>query len=159
MEWALLDAHDYTIAREVLLRGVAALYVVAFLSTYRQFPALLGERGLLPAPEFIRRTAGRRAPSLFDWSRTPYSDRLLRTVCVVGVALGGSVVVGLPQLGPAWTTIPVFVTMWGLYLSIVSIGQRFYGFGWETMLLEAGFIAGFLGSHSVAPPAPILLFL
>lgn len=163
MDWTtwlpLLDAHDYTIAREVLLRGVAALYVCAFLSTFHQFPALLGERGLLPAPDFIARTSSRSAPSLFRWRLTPYSDRLLRTVCVIGMVLGLSVIVGLPQQGPAWTPIPVFLAMWGLYLSIVTIGQRFYGFGWESMLLEAGFIVGFLGSHEVAPPLLILLFL
>lgn len=49
--------------------------------------------------------------------------------------------------------------MWGLYLSIHSLGQRFYGFGWESMLLEVGFVVGFLGSHAVPPPTLILLFL
>ncbi|WP_309130221.1 lipase maturation factor family protein [Brevibacterium sp.] len=163
MDWAdwllLLDAHDYTIAREVIMRGVAAVFLLAFLSSFCQFPALLGERGLLPAPVFIRRTSGRWSPSLFRWRRTPYSDRLLRVVCVVGMVLAASVVAGVVQLGPAWTPIPVFLAMWGLYLSIVSIGQRFYGFGWESMLLESGFIVGFLGSHEVAPPLLILLFL
>src|SRR5699024_9306110 len=33
------------------------------------------------------------------------------------------------------------------------------GFGWESMLLETGFIVGFLGSPEVAPPLLILLFL
>ncbi|RBP64666.1 lipase maturation factor [Brevibacterium sanguinis] len=162
MDWdwlVLLDAHDYTIAREVILRGVAAVFLLAFLSTFCQFPALLGDRGLLPARVFIGRTSARWSPSLFRWRRTPYSDRLLRIVCGLGMALAASVVVGLPQAGPAWAPIPVFLAMWGLYLSIVSIGQRFYGFGWESMLLEAGFVVGFLGSHEVAPPLLILLFL
>lgn len=155
----LLESPDHTIAREVIQRGVAAIYVVAFLSTYHQFPALLGERGLLPVPELLARPSSRRSPSLFHWHRTPYSDRLLRAVCVLGMLLGASVVVGLPQQGPAWTPIPVFLAMWGLYLSIHSLGQRFYGFGWESMLLEAGFVVGFLGSHAVPPPTLILLFL
>ncbi|MFC7374212.1 MULTISPECIES: lipase maturation factor family protein [unclassified Brachybacterium] len=163
MEWtnwlALLDGHDYTIAREVILRGVAAVFVLAFLSTLNQFPALLGERGLLPVPEYLERAGARHAPSLFHWRRTPYSDRLLRIMCVVGIVLGLSVVLGIAQLGPAWTTIPVFLIMWGLYLSIHSVGQTFYSFGWESMLLECGFIVGFLGSHEVAPPLLILWFL
>jgi Lipase maturation factor len=33
---------------------------------------------------------------------------------------------------------------WFLYLSFVHIGQLFYGYGWETMTLEAGFLAIFL---------------
>ena len=163
MDWStwlpLLEATDYTIAREVLLRGVAALYFVAFLAAFNQFPALLGERGLSPAPEYIARTSARKRPSLFRWRFTSYSDRLLRIVCVIGMVLSLSVVVGLVQLGPGWLTIPVFLVMWWLYLSIVNIGQYYYGFGWESLLLEAGFIVGFLGTPEVAPPFLILLFL
>ena len=162
MDWStwlpLLEATDYTIAREVLLRGIAALYCVAFLAAFNQFPALLGENGLNPAPEYIERTSARDRPSLFRWPFTPYSDRLLRIVCVIGMALSLSVVIGLVQLGPGWTTIVVFLLMWWLYQSIVNIGQYYYGFGWESLLLEAGFIAGFLGTPEVAPPLVILLF-
>lgn len=163
MEWAswlaLLDAHDYTIAREVILRGVAAVFVLAFLSTLNQFPALLGEHGLLPAPEFLARPSSPRGPSLFHTRLFPYSDRLLRVMCLVGMLLGATVVVGLPQQGPGWTTIPVFLVMWVLYLSIHSLGRTFYGFGWESMLLECGFLVGFLGTPEVAPPLLILWFL
>src|SRR5690625_1821129 len=67
--------------------------------------------------------------------------------------LGIAVVIGLPQQGPGWTTIPVFLAMWALYLSIHSLGRIFYGFGWESMLLETGFIVGFLGSPEVAAAA------
>lgn len=75
------------------------------------------------------------------------------------MALSVTVVVGIVQLGPAWTTIPVFLLMWWLYLSIVNIGQYYYGFGWESLLLEVGFVVGFLGTPEVAPPLLILLFL
>ena len=159
-QWlALLEAGDYTIAREVIQRGVAALFVLAFLSSYHQFPVLLGERGLLPAGDFLDRPAARRQPSLFHWRAFAYSDRLLRIFCLIGMLLGIAVVIGLPQQGPGWTTIPVFLAMWALYLSIHSLGRIFYGFGWESMLLETGFIVGFLGSPEVAPPLLILLFL
>jgi hypothetical protein len=47
--------------------------------------------------------------------------------------------------------------MWALYLSIVNVGQDFYAFGWESMLLEAGFFAAFLGpAHLQVPFIPIL---
>ena len=156
---ALLDAHDYTIAREVIQRGVAAVFVLAFVSTLRQFPVLAGERGLLPAREFLRRAGDRAGPTLFRWHRTPYSDRLLRVMCLAGIGLGLAVVLGLPQQGPAWTMIAVFGAMWFLYLSIHSVGQIFYGYGWESMLLECGALVGFLGSHAVAPPLLMILFL
>jgi hypothetical protein len=51
----------------------------------------------------------------------------------------------------------VFLALWLLYMSIVNIGQTFYGFGWEMLLLEAGFTVAFLGSDAVAPPITILI--
>ena len=39
---------------------------------------------------------------------------------------------------------------------MVNVGQTFYGFGWETLLLEAGFLAIFLGPASTAPPTLVL---
>jgi Lipase maturation factor len=49
-----------------------------------------------------------------------------------------------------------WLALWALYLSIVNVGQTFYGFGWETLLLEAGFLAVFLGPASQAPPTLVL---
>ena len=46
-------AVDFGFAREVLQRGIAALYLVAFVSTLNQFRALLGDNGLLPAPVLL----------------------------------------------------------------------------------------------------------
>jgi hypothetical protein len=155
----LLTAPDYTISREIIQRGFAVLFLIAFASAFNQFPALLGERGLTPAPRFIALTTCRQAPSLFRWKHFTYSDRRLRIVSVIGIVLAASAIIGLPQAGPAWVPIPVFLAMWALYFSIVSIGQRFYGFGWESLLLEAGFLIGFLGSHDVAPTLPMILLL
>ena len=59
---------------------------------------------------------------------------------------------GGPQHGPLWLPMLVWFALWVLYLSIVNVGQRFYGFGWESLLLEAGFVAVFLGSADTAPP-------
>jgi hypothetical protein len=128
MEW--LDATGSEFARQVLQRGTAALYLVAFASTFAQFPALLGDRGLLPVRDYLR-YAGRRLPTIFRWH---YSDRMLRTVCVVGILIAGTLVVGLPQAGPPWLPLVAFLVLWALYLSIVTVGQTFYSFGWESLL-------------------------
>ena len=161
MDWTswigLLDAQDSWIAREIVQRGVAAVYVLAFLSTFHQFPVLLGEKGLLPVPDFLERAGRRAGPTLFR--HVPYSDALLRGMCLVGMLLGLAVVLGLPQQGPAWSMLAVFGAMWAMYLSIVSVGQIFYGYGWESMLLECGALMGLLGSHAVPPPAVMMLFL
>src|SRR5699024_1608073 len=60
MDW--LFSTDFDLAREILQRGVAVIYLVAFVAAWRQFLALLGERGLLPVPRFVAR-AGARAGS------------------------------------------------------------------------------------------------
>ncbi len=49
--------------------------------------------------------------------------------------------------------------MWLLYISFVNVGQIFYGFGWEDILLEAGFFAVFLGARGVQTPVAILYLL
>lgn len=155
LDWlAWLDARDYEIAREILQRGVALLAVVAFWSTLNQFRPLLGEHGLLPVPELLRMVTRLRGPSVFRWG---YTDRRLVAVATAGIVLGASVVIGLPQLGPPWVPMLVFLLMWILYLSIVVVGQTFYGFGWEMLLCEALFTVAFLGSFDQPPPLVILI--
>ncbi|WP_443020363.1 lipase maturation factor family protein [Sinomonas cyclohexanicum] len=154
MTW--FAATDSEVARWVLQRGVAALFFVAFLSSLNQFPALLGEHGLLPASNYVAGFHRLRRPSLF---RYRYSDRLFRWVCAVGLVVSGLLVLGVPQIGPWWVPLIAFGVLWGLYMSIVNVGQTFYGFGWEMLLLEAGFTVAFLGSDQVPPPRPILILL
>ncbi|HWM15846.1 MAG TPA: lipase maturation factor family protein [Microbacterium sp.] len=155
-------AVDFEFARQVLQRGIAALYLVAFLSTLNQFRPLLGERGLLPAPELLEwarssKSAGRMLrPTLFRWVR--YTDHRLVALCAVGIALAAALVCGIPQWGPPWVPMAAFLLLWFAYMSIVSIGQTFYSFGWEMLLLEAGFLAAFLGSDS-QPPTTVVIVL
>jgi hypothetical protein len=151
-----LAGDDYTIAREILERGVAALYVIAFVSAVNQFPALLGDHGLLPARRFLRHPYARKQPTLFRWR---YSDGMLRAVAWTGAALSALVVAGVVQLAPTYVFVPVFLVIWFLYLSIVNIGQTFYGFGWESLICEAGFVVAFLGAWDTAPPITIVFFV
>ncbi len=153
MEW--LQANDYWLARLVFQRALALIYLIAFLVAARQFPALLGEHGLLPVPRFTEAVPFRATPSLFHFR---YSDRLLLVVAWTGVALAAAAIVGLPDAWPAPLTMLLWAVLWGLYLSIVNVGQTFYAFGWETLLLEAGFLAIFLGPASL-PPAVTLIWL
>lgn len=154
-------AVDFGFARELLQRGIAALYLVAFVSSLNQFRPLLGERGLLPAPallDWIGEKKERRRmlhPTLF--LRIRYSDRRLAALCWGGIAVSGALVIGIPQLGPPWVPMLCFLALWLGYMSIVSIGQTFYSFGWEMLLLEAGFLAAFLGSRDQPPPTVVIV--
>ncbi|GAA1997784.1 lipase maturation factor family protein [Microbacterium pumilum] len=155
-------AVDFEFARQVLQRGIAALYIVAFTSTLNQFRPLLGEHGLLPARELLdwaqttKRVGLRLRPTLFRYIR--YTDRRLVTLCWAGIVVSAALVLGIPQLGAPWIAMLCFLALWLAYMSIVSIGQTFYGFGWEMLLLEAGFLAAFLGSDS-QPPTTVVVVL
>jgi hypothetical protein len=154
MDW--LAAPDYYLARLVIQRGLGVIYLIAFVVAVKQFRPLLGERGLLPVPRYVRLAGWSRAPSLFTLH---YSDRLLAVVAWTGIGLAALVVLGLPERGPIGVSMLVWFALWALYLSIVNVGQTFYGFGWESLLLEAGFLAIFLGPADVAPPLPVIVLL
>lgn len=154
-------AVDFWLAREILQRGIAALYLVAFISMLNQFRPLLGERGLLPVPELLEwaRSSPARAqairPTLFRWVR--YTDRRLTALCWGGIAVAALLVIGVLQLGPPWVPMLGFLALWLGYMSLTSVGQTFTGFGWEMLLLEAGFLAAFLGSRDAPPPTVVIV--
>jgi hypothetical protein len=147
---------DYAMSRLVFQRGLAALYLVAFLTAALQFRALLGERGMLPVPRFVKRVPFRAAPSLFHLY---YSDRFFAAVAWGGCAVSAALLAGLHDLLPLWGALLLWLVPWALYLSIVNVGQTWYGFGWESLLLETGFLAVFLGNDEVAPPVLVLFLL
>jgi hypothetical protein len=141
--------------RLLLQRGMAAIYFVAFLTVVRQFKPLLGERGLLPAPEFVQRVSFGQAPSIFSFG---YSDRMLDIAAWTGLILSVGAACGLTEAGPIWVSTGAWLLLWVLYLSIVNVGQIFFGFGWESMLLEAGFFTAFLGPRWMQPSIlPVLI--
>src|SRR5437867_4773108 len=158
MDW--LAAPDYWLTRFVFERVLGAIYLVAFLVAVNQFRPLLGERGLLPAPEFIRAVPFRASPTLFHL--VGYSDQRLLIVAWAGVTLSVFATFGL--LDGVGYTVPfasmvLFAMLWVLYLSIVNIGQTFYSFGWESLLLETGFLAIFLGPATTTPQFSLIVLL
>lgn len=159
MGW--FGAPEYWLGRLILERGIAAVYVVAFVAAARQFRALIGERGMLPVPQYLAGVSFRRAPSIFH---AHYSDRFFAFVAWFGAALSAAIVAGVAGLVPLWAGMLMWLLLWILYLSIVNVGQTWYSFGWESLLLETGFLAIFLGNAHVTPPvltmwlARLLLF-
>ncbi|MDG3012917.1 lipase maturation factor family protein [Rhodococcus sp. D2-41] len=144
------------LGRWLFTEGLAVLYLVAFVAAARQFRALLGSRGMLPIPRFLSGTTFWRSPSIFC---RHYSDRFFAAVAWTGAALALVTVAGVTARLPLPACMAVWLVLWALYLSIVNVGQLWYSFGWESLLLEAGFLAVFVGNASTPPPVAILLLL
>ncbi|MGP4019919.1 lipase maturation factor family protein [Saccharopolyspora sp. 5N708] len=154
--WEWVSAPDYWAARFAVQHLLALGYLMGFVSAVRQFRGLLGERGLTPIPRFLARVSFGQAPSLFHLH---YSDRFFAGVAWLGVVGSALALVGLADIAPLWASMAWWLLLWLLYLSIVNVGQVWYSFGWESLLLEAGFLAIFLGPAAMPPPAPVLWLL
>ncbi|MFD4466800.1 lipase maturation factor family protein [Rhodococcus sp. NPDC058505] len=144
------------LGRWLFTEGLAVIYLVAFVSAARQFRALLGSRGMLPIPDHLARSSFRRMPSIFHWY---YSDRWYAAVAWAGAALAAVTVAGVTAGLPLPLCMAVWLLMWVAYLSIVNVGQLWYGFGWESLLLEAGFLAIFVGNADIAAPITMMLLV
>jgi hypothetical protein len=147
MGW--FSAPEYWLGRLVLEHGVAAIYLIAFTVAATQFRALIGENGILPVPRFLAGQSFWRTPSIFHLR---YSDRLFAGVSWFGAGLSAAIVAGAADAAPLWAAMLMWLTLWLLYLSIVNVGQAWYSFGWESLLLEAGFLVIFVGNAQTAPP-------
>jgi Lipase maturation factor len=138
----------YWYSRFVFERGLALIYLVAFLVAANQFVPLLGDRGLLPVARFTAAVPFRSSPSLFYFAQ---GNAVYQAAAWAGVALALLALSGYPQRLGTVAAALVWGLLWLLYLSFVNVGQTFYGFGWETLLLETGFVAIFLGGSATAP--------
>lgn len=145
-----IDASHYWLTRLTIQRGLAFIYFIGFLIVINQFRPLVGARGLLPLPLFLKRVGFWDSPSLFF---AGYSDRLATILGLVGALLSLVALTGLSERFGTPVSMIVWALLWMLYLSFVNVGQTFYGFGWEMLLLECGFLAIFLGARGVAAPA------
>lgn len=140
LERVLLGSAEQSFQRTgfIILRFLGLVYTAAFLSLALQVEPLIGSSGLLPAARFLPRINASfwTFPSLF---RLASSDSVLLASAWFGVVLSIIMLCGYAT--------PLLLTMlWILYLSFVQIGQIFYGYGWEMLLLEAGFLAIFLSA-------------
>ena len=146
-------ATDFWLTRLCFQRGLGCIYLIAFLIAANQFIPLLGERGLQPVRRFLRHVPLHRAPSLF-WINC--STRFITATIWCGIALSLFAVSGWSESFGLIVSMSTWALLWVIYLSLVNVGQTFYGFGWETMLTETGFLAIFLGSSDTHAPVVVM---
>ena len=151
------DAFGRAHVRDLFLRLLGLVFLAAFLSLLVQITALVGDDGLLPARGFLAQVGVLEAPTIFRWIGT--GDGVLHGAALLGVAV--SIVLAC-NVAPRWSVL----VLWGLYLSFVTIGQDFFAFQWDNLLLESALVAVFLAPGGLRPgaapaphPAAVLLAL
>src|SRR5262249_35934965 len=136
-----LETSTYGLSAWIFLRVLGLIYLVAFVSLAVQVKGLSGKEGIVPASDLMqsRKTSrGRgfcRLPTLF-WFGT--SDFLLLLLSWGGAALAMMLMIDVVPLLD-------LVLLWLFYLSFFPVCRPFLSFQWDVLLLEAGFLAIFLG--------------
>src|SRR4051812_10003271 len=121
---------EFGLTRFIFQRGLAVVYLLAFLVALNQFRPLLGERGLLPVPDFVRQVPFFQSPSLFYFYP---KDSAFTLAAWVGVLLSCLAVTGISDRYASGLSMALWAALWLLYLSFVNVGQTFYAFGWESI--------------------------
>lgn len=145
---AVLTPGDARMGRttDAFLRGMGAIYLIAFLSLWYQIDGLIGSQGILPAAawaDWVRHTFPHatylKAPTLILLDG---SDAFLHFLCATGAMGAVLLLFGIfPMISSA--------LCWGSYLSLVLGGQLFLSYQWDQLLLEAGFLTIFLSPAGV----------
>ncbi len=132
---------SFLLSRAVFLRLIGLVYLIAFVSLWSQVHGLIGSNGILPAVDFLE--AAREQLGAHCYWRVPTlcwlggGDAMLSGLCAAGTVLSVLLIVGVAPLA-------ALGGLWVLYLSLTGVGQTFLAFQWDSLLLEAGFLAMFL---------------
>ncbi|XP_031556252.1 lipase maturation factor 1-like [Actinia tenebrosa] len=143
-----LEIGSYWLTRIVFVRCLGFIYFFAFLIAAHQNKQLLGKDGLLPTDKYLQQIEnhfGSRGWETFlrvlsvllfcDWSKI---DVYLDVLAYSGMVLAGFIMIS------GCANMIILFALWVIYHSITNIGQRWYSFGWESQLLETGFLAIFM---------------
>ena len=157
-------ANGYLWPRWLFLRSLGLIFFSAFYSLAFQIHGLIGERGILPADEYLPQLTQSLgaiekiwyAPTLF-WLNA--SDPAQTIVIVLGIAASILLVLNVaPRMMIAVCT--------GLFLTCIAALQDFSSYQSDGMLLEAGFISFFFAPRGIRPglgagdpPSRISLFM
>src|SRR5579872_5562237 len=137
----------------LFLRALALIYAIAFGSLTFQVIGLYGERGILPIAPFLASVA--RTDSALRFVAVPSllwfgnDDLTLTGLCFAGVIFAAMLL--LTGFARGKFERLILVVLFVLYLSFAAAGQEFLSFQWDSLLLEAGFLAIFLGRNRIVP--------
>ena len=122
----------------LFIRMLGLINFIAFTSFFAQVDGLIGSKGIIPAADFLQQVKvyqGNKAqwilPSIC-WVNA--SDEFLRGLCLVGMIAAACVTIGFAP----WLFLLI---CWVNYLSLTGVGQSFFSFQWDVLLLEVNLCA------------------
>ena len=130
----------YFRSRDLFLRGLGAIYFIAFVSLWFQVDGLIGDHGILPVGDYLEGARAQLGGDAFlalptlCWFNP--GTGFLHLLCGAGAIVSVLLMAGL---APVLSLGLLFV----LYLSLTVAGQTFLSFQWDILLLETGFLALF----------------
>eukprot|EP00960_Hanusia_phi_P029110 747778-Hanusia_phi.AAC.5 len=145
-------SQSFWLTRIVFFRVLGLVYLVAFAVALFQNGGLLGSNGLLPVDLYLKRVREingwpkegctramiNEYPTLLWLAKSEQIDSWMSAMAGTGMALSFAVMV------VGGSNALVQLLLWILYHSINTVGQRWYSFGWESQLLETGFVSIFM---------------
>ena len=78
----MYGGENYWIAKILFQKGLASVYLIAFVIAYRQYSGLVGEDGILPIESFIEDKEFSEVLSIFYFFN---SDRFLKFSATSGI--------------------------------------------------------------------------
>ena len=136
---------SFHVTKYVILRLTGFVYFIAFLGACYQNIGLMGENGLVPAKNHMEQLQQNFSspikgflshPTLYWFIGKTLEDWHMKVTAMIGISLSILVIIGLDS----WL---IMVCLWLLDFSIVTVAgsNSFYAYGWESQLLETGFLA------------------
>jgi predicted DCC family thiol-disulfide oxidoreductase YuxK len=148
-----VEPSSYVLVRWAFLKGLGVIYLVAFLSLWVQIMGLIGSNGILPASltmfgfrqeASLSRLGVQRYDLLPTFCWFSASDGFLKVQCAAGTFAAVLLIGGI---APA----PCLFLLWLIYLSLAAVSREFFGFQWDYLLLETGFLAIFFAPLELLP--------
>ncbi len=141
-----MSPSTYIFSSWLFLRLLAVVALIAFLSYWNQAEGLIGEKGILPFSNDLHNIDRHWERNDMDFSKFWYRPTLLwlsQTDFALHVFfLVGTIAAILLCMGIASSF--AALTIWAIYLSLMSVGGVFFTFQWDILLIETMFLAVFL---------------
>ncbi len=133
---------NFWLTRLFYIRGLGILYVIIGGIVAAQGPDLIGPNGLTPVSDLVEKFLSQgqwlaliqKFPSLLFYDS---SNLTLYTMAATFLIIGFFMMLGFANS-------LMLLVLWGLQLSLVNGAGLFWGFGWETMMLEMTLLAVFI---------------